>query len=415
VSTTDIDPDHLLATLFLTEEGVADPAPIYHRLRETAPVHLSGTGAVFLSRFEDCDAVLRDNRFGKAEGASFGLVPEGDDEAAAYRRAQRERIIAERRVVAMLFLDPPHHTRQRRLVARAFTPKRVDALRASIRSLAERAVDALVAEGGGDLLELVGFPLPVAVIGTMVGVPEQDWPRFRSLIATAAAGIEPGATLAELQVASEAEQEVRSYFADLVEERRRAPGDDLLSAMIAVEEAGDSLTTGEVVAVATLLFAAGFETTTNLIGNGAAALLTHPDQLERVRADRSLVPRAVEEVLRWDSPVQVDVRRALEPAAVAGVPVDRGQAVVTLLGAATRDPARFSAPDELDVGREEGGPLSFAAGIHHCLGANLARAEGQEVLTALLERCPSLTLAGDLRRRQRMTLRGYQAVPVAVG
>jgi cytochrome P450 len=408
-------PDDAVAALFLSSEGVTDPAPLYHHLRATAPVHHSATGAIFLTRFEDCDRVLRDGRFGKRQrDRSAGLVPQGDEAAAAFRQGQIQRLVEERRPVSMLFLDPPHHTRQRRLVSRAFTPRRVEALRGSIRVLADRAVDALVEGGGGDLLETVAFPLPVAVIGTMVGVPEADWPRFRSLISAAAVGIEPGASLEDLQRAEAAGEETATYFLDLIAERRRRPQEDLLSGLIAVEEAGDTLSEGEVAAVSVLLFAAGFETTTNLIGNGVAALLAHPDQMDRLRRDPALIPTAVDEMLRWDSPVQVDVRRALVDTEIGDRPVEDGQAVVTLLGAANRDPDRFADPDHFDVGRKDGPPLSFAAGIHHCLGANLARAEGQEVFRSIIERCATLDAAGPLVRRHRMTLRGYQTLPVTV-
>jgi cytochrome P450 len=410
-----LGPDDALATLFFTPEGIANPAPLYERLRTTAPIHRSATSAVFLTRFEDCDRLLRDNRFGKAQDRRRGgLIPESDPAAAAFRQAQLEKMREERRATSMLFLDPPHHTRQRRLVSRAFTPKRVEALRASIRVLADRVVDDLVAAGGGNLLEAVAFPLPVAVIGTLVGVPESDWASFRSLITAATAGIEPGASLAELQRAEAASEETVAYFQGLVDARRKTPRDDLLSELIGVEEAGDTLSEGEVIAVAILLFAAGFETTTNLIGNGMGALLTHPDQADQIWRDPGLIPSAVDEMLRWDSPVQVDVRTALGPAELGELTLERGQAVVALLGAANRDPERFTDPDRFDIHRAEGAPLSFASGIHHCLGANLARAEGQEVFRSLVDRCRSIRSDGDLVRRPRMTLRGYQAVPVTV-
>jgi cytochrome P450 len=407
--------DDTVANMFFSAEGLDDPTPLYHHLRSVAPVHDSATGALFLTRFDDCDQVLRDNRFGKAtDERSGGLIPQTDEAAIRFRQEQLARMRTERRQVSMLFLDPPHHTRQRRLVSRAFTPRRVEMLRASIAALAERAVDTLVEAGRADLLELVAFPLPVAVIGTMVGVPEADWGQFRSLITAAAAGIEPGAGLEDLKRADTASTEVNEYFADLIAERRRDPHDDLLSDLIAVEEAGDKLNEGEIIAVAALLFAAGFETTTNLIGNGVGALLRNPDEFARLWADPTLIPSAVDEILRWDSPVQIDVRRALEPAEVAGHAVEEGKAVVTLLGAANRDPARFPDPDRFDIARDDGTPMSFASGIHHCLGANLARAEGQEVFRALQARCSAIEADGELVRRGRVTLRGYQAVPVSV-
>lgn len=406
--------DDALATLFFTPEGLDDPSPIYRHLRETAPVHRSATEAIFLTRFDDCQQVLRDNRLGKGNGRGNGLIPQSDEESVRIRQAQAERNAEENRPTSMLFLNPPDHTRQRRLVSRAFTPRRVEQLRGSIRGLAEAAADRLADAGGGDLLELIAFPLPVAVIGTMVGVPEADWPQFRGLITTAAAGIEPGASPDDLRAAEAVNVEIGEYFDALVAERRKNPQDDLLSDLIAVEEAGDTLSHGEILSVAALLFAAGFETTTNLIGNGMGALLKNPDEQRRLWDDRTLVPSAVDEMLRWDSPVQLDVRTALEPADLLGEPLAVGETIVTLLGAANRDPQQFTDPERFDITRDEGPPMSFASGIHYCLGANLARAEGQEVFGALHDRFVSIELDGELVRRNRMTLRGYESVPVRV-
>lgn len=412
----ELSPDEAIAALFFSDAGLDDPTPYYRHLRETAPVHHSGTGAIFLTRYDDCREVLRDNRFGKANRDDDGtsLVPSTDPAAAEYRRQLQARRRGADRPLSLLFLNPPQHTRQRGLVSRAFTPRRVEELRARIRTLADGVVDRFVESGGGDLLEAIGFPLPVAVIGAMVGVPEADWPQFRSLITAAAAGIEAGASVDELKAAEAANAEVYGYFQGLVDERRAQPRDDLLSDLLAVDDAGDRLSEPEVIVVAMLLFAAGFETTTNLIGNGTAALLRNPDAMARLWDDPGLLPTAVEEMLRWDSPVQLDVRTALEPADLAGEPVAVGTNVVTLLGAANRDPSHFTDPDRFDVARDEGPPMSFASGIHYCLGANLARAEGQEVFAALRERCRSIELDGPLVRRHRMTLRGFHAVPVSV-
>jgi len=405
--------DEAVANIFLTPEGLDDPSPYYRHLRETAPVHHSASGSIFLTRYDDCREALRDNRLGKStQGES--MLPAGDPEAQAVRKEQIRRAVEMKRSASMLFLNPPHHTRQRSLVSRAFTPRRVEHLRASIRVLADRMVSDFVTAGGGDLLDEIAFPLPVAVIGTMVGVPESDWPQFRSLITTTAAGVEPAATADELRAAGTAGTEVREYFESLLRERQANPKDDLLSDLAQVEDAGDRLADGEIVAVAVLLFAAGFETTTNLIGNGMGALLRHPEQMAKLWDDPTLMPTAVDEVLRWDSPVQLDGRTALEPAEVAGETVPVGARVVTLLGAANRDPLKFSDPETFDITRDEGPAMSFASGIHYCLGANLSRAEGQEVFGALVEHCSVIELAGDLERRNRMTLRGYSRVPVTV-
>lgn len=410
------DPSHdeLLGQIFLSQEGLDDPSPFYHQLREAAPVHQSGAGAVFLSRFDDCRELLRDSRFGKSARGGNSLFPGSDPEAEQLRKEQVQRAIDTKQPASMLFLNPPHHTRQRALVSRAFTPRRVEQLRANIRDIADRLVDEFAQAGGGDLLEAIAFPLPVAVIGTMVGVPSADWPQFRSLITTSAAGIEPTASADELRAASAANQQVQEYFHSLLAERRSSPQDDLLSDLAAVEQDGDVLSDGEIVAVSILLFAAGFETTTNLIGNGMAALLRNPEQQAALWADPSLLPTAVDEMLRWDSPVQLDGRTAFEDVEIDGVLVPEGGRVMTLLGAANRDPGHFDQPDRFDIARNDGPPMSFASGIHYCLGANLSRAEGQEVFGALISRCATIEQHGELERRRRFTLRGFTSVPVTV-
>lgn len=414
VISSTLDPDAAVGELFFSEAGIEHPAPLYHHLREVAPVHHSASGTVFLTRFLDCQQVLRNNDLGKPGRRRGQMLPDADPEATQLRAELTRKAEEREQPQSMLFLNPPDHARQRSLVSRAFTPKRVAELRDSIAGLADAAVDRLVEVGQGDLLELLAFPLPVAVIGTMVGVPEPDWPMFRELITASAAGIEPGATAEDLRAAERANAEVWAYFGELVAERRAHPQDDLLSDLIAVEEAGDQLSEGEVIAVSILLFAAGFETTTNLIGNGVGALLRNPDQMERLWADPAMIPSAVEEILRWDSPVQLDSRTVLRPTEFNGIEVEPGQQFVTLLGAANLDPTRFTDPDRFDIGRDEGAPLSFATGIHHCLGANLARVEGHEVFRSLIERCARIDLDGPLRRRPRVTLRGYQSVPIAV-
>lgn len=408
--------DGALINIFASAEGLADPNPFYRQLREESPVHLSGFGGVVLTRYDDCRAILRDNRFGNGAAGPTGAFG-GNPENVAFR----QEMMARRgdRPLSMLALDPPVHTRQRALVSRAFTPRRIEALRTRIADLAGECLDRLADAGTGDVMTILAEPFPVSVISEMLGVPASDWPEIRSLVTDLAQSLEPSANIEELKRAEAANNVLWGYFTDLVAVRRQAPADDLLTGLIQASDGDDQLSEGEILAVALLLFGAGAETTTNLIGNAFNALFNHPDQMERLWADPSLVPSAVEEVLRFDSPVQLDGRACTESADVAGVRFEPGDRVLTLLGAANRDPARFDDPDRFDVGRFAGDNrgdqvLSFASGIHHCLGANLARAEGQEVLAGLIRRFRRIEPAGERPYRRRVVLRGLTTCPVTV-
>jgi cytochrome P450 len=411
----DVDADNVLLRLLLTPEGRADPYPLYRELRDTAPVLRSSFGPVVLSRYEDCMTALRDPRLGRGtalraagEGPSLGFA--GFDVDPEQRQA-----FFERAGNNMLFADPPDHTRLRRLVSRAFTPHRIDGLRPAVEAMVAGYLDDMLDAGEVDVMTALAFPLPVTVIGELVGVPAADRASFQPLVRAGTAALDPAADPATLHTATAAMDQMRAYFFDLVAERRRTPADDLLSGLVAAREAGDALSDDEVVATAILLFAAGFETTTNLIGNGLLALLNHPDELDRWRNDPSLAHTAVEELLRWDSPVQLNMRTALESADVAGEPLARGEAVVVLQGGANRDPERFDHPEILDVGRADNAPISFGWGIHHCLGAALARMEGEVVFNALLRRCRTIENRVDEPEwRPTLTLRGLATLPVAV-
>jgi cytochrome P450 len=403
------DVDALLGELLLTPDGRQDPYPRYQRIRELAPVHQSGLGFWVLSRYDDCQQLLRDPRFGKGDRQERDVrLPE--DAAAALAQLRQ-------RAPSLLFLDPPDHTRLRGLVSKAFTARTVERLRPRIGRLLDDLLDAV--EGGRgqpvDVMAAVAFPLPVAVIGEMLGVPPADRAAFQPWVRASTALLELTVEADAIVAAADASERMSSYFAALLAERRRRPSEDLLSELLCVEDQGDTLSEAELISTAILLFGAGFETTTNLIGNGLLALLRHPDELARLRADRSLLRPAVEEILRWDSPVQVDGRVALTVADVGGQPVEAGTFVVTMLGAANRDPARFADPDRFDVGRDEGPPLSFGSGIHYCLGQALARVEGQVVFGRLLERYGAIELtAGDVVYRPSLTLRGLVDLPVVL-
>jgi cytochrome P450 len=409
--TTTVDPANLLLEVLLTPEGKQDPYARYNAIREATPafpLQMGPVSAVVVSRYDDCQSILRDQRFGKGEGPFEPWLDYGMTEEEWAERFPN----FQRRTRSMLMLDPPDHTRLRGLVAKAFTPKTVEDLRPSIARLTDDIIGRF--DGEHDVMAELALTLPMTVIGEMLGVPEPMRTELAPFVRRAVATLEFAVPLEVMEDAAAAGQEIADRFDDLIEERRKAPTDDLLSALIHVEEQGDQLDHDELIATVILLFAAGFETTTNLIGNGLLALLEHPDQLQRVRDDRSLLKPCVEELLRWDSPVQIDGRQVLQEAEVHGQVLQPGEMVITLLGAANRDPRKWDDPDVLDVARKGPQPMSFAAGIHYCLGAPLARAEGQVVLERILDTFRSLEPAWDERPRYRnsIVLHGLETLPV---
>lgn len=411
--------DRLLVEIMLSPEGRADPYPRYLALREQAPIHRSGLGPLWIcTRYDDCRTVLRDNRFGKWDPDPDEPLPENDGGMSFF--APRARPTDEQlRNRSMLMMNPPDHTRLRGLVSRGFTPRRVEALRPAVEVMTDEILDRMASAGELEVLDTLGFPLPVRVIGELVGVPEADRDRFRPLVRAAATALEPGTTDEQLAAAADAFGELREYFGALIEARRSDPADDLTSVLLAARDEGvdggdEVLTVDEMITTLILIFAAGFETTTNLIGNGLYALLRHPDEMARVREDPSLVPAAVEEILRWESPVQLDGRRANEPAEIAGRKVAEGDWVITLLGAANRDPDVFDDPEAFRVVARETPVLSFANGIHYCLGASLARLEGQVVFGRLLARFATIELQDTPTWRGTLILRGLDRLDVRV-
>ena len=400
-----VDADTLLMQLVATPEGRADPYPIYASLRTHAPVHHSPFDFWVTTRYDDCQHVLRDSRVGKDFSKAFGALGLTEEQLAEQATFREDHS-------SMLFADPPDHTRLRGLVTRAFTPRTVEALRPHIVSLVDELVDGFGGEEV-DVISALAFPLPVTVIGEMLGVPEEDRAGFQPLVRAISAVLELSLTPEDLTAATEARATMEDYFYALVAERRADPRHDLLSQLIEAEDRGDQLTEKELVSTAILLFAAGFETTTNFVGNALLALLRNPDQLDRLRRDRALMRTAVEELLRFDSPVQVNARAVYQDMDLSGHQVEAGTTVLLLMGAANRDPDRFSDPDALDVGRSEGPSLSFGSGIHHCLGAALAKLEGAVVLDRLIERFGSMELLDDQPRyRDSLTLRGLAELPI---
>ena len=386
----------------LSDRMAQDPYPVYAALRARDPVHRSRLiNAWMFSRHADVDAILRDYRH-------FGNDPR-DGTLSPRQRA----MLPPADEFTMLFLDPPDNTRLRALVNKAFTPKTVNALEPHIRSILATLLDDIEDPGAFDLMQAVAQPLPVIVIAEMLGVPPEDRPQFKVWSAQRARLLEPTIGRREREAGAAASRAFDAYFRSIVEARRAEPRDDILSALVQAEDEGERLTERETLNMLRLLLIAGNETTANLIGNGTLALLRNPEQLRRLRDDPGLIPAAVEELIRFDSPVQTDFRRALADCEVNGFPVRKRDNIVVLLGAANRDPEMFENPDRLDVGRDQRSHLSFGRGIHHCLGAPLARLEGRIVLEMLLERFSEIGLLTARPRFHRtIVLRGLESLPL---
>jgi cytochrome P450 len=315
--------------------------------------------------------------------------------------------------ISMLSADPPDHTRLRSLVSKAFTPRAVESLRPRIEQIVDEHLDAVADSGRMDVIEDLAYPLPVTVIAEMLGVPASERAQFKAWSDDIVLGLGVNNSIDDARRSRKAVRELQAYFARAAEERRREPREDLLSALVAAEEEGDRLTAAEVYQTCDLLLVAGHETTTNLIGNGLLALLRHREQWELLRRDPSLIDGAVEELLRYDSPVQATGRGYPDGYDVDGVHVEPHTQLFLLLGAGNRDPAQFPDPERLDITRTDVKPLSFGHGIHYCLGAPLARIEGAIALRAIAERFPDVRLASDrLEWSPNLILRGLKSLPV---
>ncbi len=387
-----------------------DPYPFYRQLREEQPrCYIGAFDDWVLSTHADVTTVLRDPRM-----SSSNRHRPGNEAFNEMARQMGFGDLIEGMNEVLLFLDPPDHTRIRRLAGKAFTPRAVEAMRPHVEELVDRLLDAVAGNGAMDVVDTLAQPLPVTVISEMLGIPEADRPRCAAWTRRLTKLLDPGDDISVFMPAQEAMLELGEFLDDLMAKRRAQPGDDLLSAFLHVEDDGAQLTDEEVSRTVILLFGAGHETTVNLIGNGLLALMRHRDQWDRLAAGPVLTKTAVEEALRFDSPVQLTARNATCDLEIAGVELKQGQQVLLMLGAANRDPAQFENPDHFDIGRAENRHVAFGGGIHLCLGAPLARLEAQVAFGALARRFPALHLAGDaLRRKETVTLRGLEALPVA--
>ncbi|WP_199438963.1 cytochrome P450 family protein [Umezawaea beigongshangensis] len=391
-------------------EYLKDPYPVHDRLREQAPVSEvvlpRGLRAWLVTRYDEARTALADPRFGKdMQKPEAAELFERHSPPGAEQRDFDQSLSAH-----MLNSDPPQHTRLRKLVTKAFTSRRVELMRPRIQQITEELLDSVAERDEVDLLDALAFPLPITVICELLDVPLDQRDEFRTwsntLLSSSSTAEEAGA----------ASQAMAVYLADLVEHKRANPGEDMLSALIHAEDDGDNLDRTELISMAFLLLVAGHETTVNLIGNGVLALLRNPDQLRLLREDPGLLHNAIEEFLRYEGPLnQATLRYTTEDVELGGVLIPAGEIVVVSLMGANRDAARFADPDRLDITRQPGGHVAFGHGIHFCLGAPLARLEGEIAVGTLLKRFPDLALAAEpetLRWRESTLIRGLHTLPV---
>ncbi|WP_020119233.1 cytochrome P450 [Streptomyces canus] len=389
---------------------LADPYPAYAGLRAHGRVqYYEPTNQWLVPHHADVSALLRDRRLGRTYQHRF--THEDFGRTAPPAKHEPFHTLNDH---GMLDLEPPDHTRIRRLVSKAFTPRTVEQLKPYVTRLAGELVDRLVARGGGDLLTDVAEPLPVAVIAEMLGIPETDRAPLRPWSADICGMYELNPPEDVAARAVRASVEFSDYLRDLIAERRKEPGDDLISGLIAAHDEGDRLTEQEMISTCVLLLNAGHEATVNATVNGWNALFRNPGQLAALRADHSLVPGAVEELMRYDTPLQLFERWVLDDIEIDGTTVPRGAEIALLFGSANHDPEVFRDPERLDLTRTDNPHISFSAGIHYCIGAPLARIELAASMTAVLERAPTLALAAEPERKPNFVIRGLEGLAVEV-
>ena len=388
----------------------ANPYPFYDALRTDDPVHTTPFGMVVLTRYEDVAWTLKSSQFSR----DIDKYSTQSSSPARQRRREQGRT----RTKSILNLDPPDHTRLRRLVAKSFTPSAIERLRGRVRDLVDEALVAARESGRLELIDDVAFPVPFQVISELLDMPTDRARDMRDWAQSITASLEPTATDQELDASDAALELLVPYLTEIIEHRRRNLGDDMLSSLITVEESGDQMTTDELMAFVVLLYIAGHETTVNLIGNAMLALVRNPDALRDVQRS-GLDTLAVDELLRFDGPVQLTVRVPLSEVTYRvghdDVTVAPGTPVMTSLGGANHDPAMFTDPHRLDTKRANATRhMAFASGIHYCLGASLARLEAQEALTALTRNFSRIELAHEPQWRDRLTIRGVSRLELAV-
>ena len=403
-----VRPQELLLQL-LDPANRANPYAVYEQFRDRGPLRLPDTNLTVFSGYRDCDEALRH--------------PSSSTDRLKSSVAQR--MLAEGATTrpmgppSFLFLDPPDHTRLRKLVSKAFVPKVVNELQSDIAELVDELLDRIAERGRFDVIGDLAYPLPVAVICRLLGVPLEDEPAFSRASALLAQALDPffmvtGEPAEGMQERIRAGRWLREYLHDLIGQRRSLPGDDLMSRLIAVEESGDQLTEDEIVATCNLLLIAGHETTVNLIANAILAMLRHPTQWAALGADADRAPAVIEETLRYDPPVQLVARIAADDMTISDTNIVKGGAMLLLLAAAQHDPAEFERPETFDPDRKAFRHLGFGRGLHYCLGAPLARLEAAVALSAVTARFPAARLDGEPQYKPNVTLRGMSGLDVAV-
>ena len=388
----------------LAPEFTRDPYPTYDALRSTSPIFFSDDlNMWFASAYDDVAALLRDRRLGRTIDRDIAALPPKNPKYAPFNKLSEH---------SMFDKEPPDHTRLRSLVHKVFTPRRVENMRAQIQTITGDLLDTVQPRGQMDLLEDFAVPLPVTVIAALLGVPDEDRHLLRPWSRDIVAMYELNHTPEAAERAIQAAIDFSDYLRQLARQRKHAPQDDLISALATVEEAGDVLSEDELISTCVLLLNAGHEATVNVIGNGMWALFQNPDQLRLLRDQPAMTKTAVEEMMRYDTPLQLFRRWILEDIDYKGFAFKRGQEIALLFGAANRDPAQFSQPNQLDITRADNAHISFSLGIHYCLGAPLARLELQVAIAELMRRLPNMRLSETPEYRPGYVIRGLKSLRV---
>lgn len=384
-----------------------NPYPIYHYLRSVEPIHQSFPGMWVLTRYADAKSVLRDPRF----------CVEKRQKNIQHKSHSLEHKNFDRLVQAidkwLIFLDPPDHTRLRGLVSKAFSAASIKSLRSQIQQIADELIGKVRHQGFMDVISDYACPLPCNVIAAILGIPVEDWSKLYHWSDELSRILDPLRSMEDYEQMNKVALEFADYLKILIAQRQKSPQHDLLSTLIAVKDQGNKLSEEEIISVSMLLFFTGEETTVYFITNGMLTLLRHPEQMQQLKAEPALIYNALEEVLRYESPVQFTSRVATEDVDIDGITIRSGEKVLIALGAVNRDPAQFLDPDRFDITRANNSHLAFADGIHHCLGASLTRIEAEIAINTLIQQLPNLKLLQDkLEWRNKVALRGLKALPL---